>query len=134
MSDEPLVPAIVFCEDDPAIQKLVRVALRSVTRQLLIADNGRDGLALVERARPAVVFTDVAMPEMSGIELCRAIKGTPALAAIPVVLVTASAQRSEVEAGMRCGAAEVLVKPFAVDYLRALARRYGAPRSVPIAG
>ncbi len=110
---------IVFAEDDPTIQKLVSFALRSMPHELYLAQNGIEALELVERERPAVVFSDVSMPVMDGIALLDAIKERPHLAHIPVVIVTASVQRYQIEEAYRHGAADYVRKPFNVDYLRA---------------
>jgi DNA-binding response OmpR family regulator len=66
------VSKIVFCEDDPMIRKLVQTALRSTTHDVHIAEDGKEGLVLIERVRPDVVFGDVAMPPMDGFEMADA--------------------------------------------------------------
>ena len=101
------------------IRKLLQTALRSTSHEVHIADNGADGLALIERTSPDVVFTDVAMPEMDGFQLADALRLRPELAHIPVVFMTASAQREQVEEAFRRGAAGHLAKPFTMAELRA---------------
>lgn len=115
---------IVFCEDDPQIGKLIRAALRTSPHEIHLATNGMAGLALIERLRPAAVFTDVAMPELDGLALLDAIRGRPELASIPVILVTASLQRAQVEEGYRRGATAIMRKPFSIADLRAHVERY----------
>ena len=112
------MPAVVFCEDDPTIQKLIRVALRSCPFEVHIAGDGAEGLDLIERLRPMVVFTDVSMPNVDGPELIRRMKARPELADIPVVVLTASAQRSELEAATRLGVDDCMTKPFSAADLR----------------
>lgn len=109
---------LVFCEDEVQIQKLIRIAMRSTAHEVHIAVDGREGLALIERILPDVVFTDVAMPNMNGFELSDAMRDRPELAAIPVVFVTASVQRSEQEDAYRHGATAVIPKPFGAAELR----------------
>ena len=109
---------IVLCEDDPVISKLIQVALRSTGHELHVAHDGLSGLELVERERPALVLTDIAMPGLSGLELADALRARPELASIPVLLVSASAQRAELEEGYRHGAAGYLTKPFRPAELR----------------
>jgi CheY-like chemotaxis protein len=113
------VSRVVFCEDDPMIRKLVQTAMRSTSHEVRIAENGKEGLALIERLRPDVVFTDVAMPEMDGFEMADAIRATPELAHIPIVFMTASVQREQIEECFRHGAAGHLAKPFSMTELRA---------------
>ena len=110
---------VVVCEDDPMIRKLVQTALRSTTHEVHIAENGKDGLELIERFRPDVVFSDVAMPEMDGFAMADAMRARGELAHIPIVFMTASVQREQVEECFRHGAAGHLAKPFTMAELRA---------------
>jgi CheY-like chemotaxis protein len=112
------VSRIVFCEDDPMIRKLVRTAFRSTTHEVAIAEDGRHGLELIARIRPDVVFSDVAMPEMDGFALADAMRASPELAHIPIVFMTASVQREQIEECFRHGAAGHLAKPFTMAELR----------------
>jgi CheY-like chemotaxis protein len=103
---------IVFCEDEIMIQKLLRVMLRSTEHELYIASDGVEGLELIERVRPDLIFTDVAMPACNGYELADAVKAQPHLAHIPIIFVSARAQSSELKEGYRHGAVSYIVKPF----------------------
>ncbi len=115
---------VAFVEDDPTIRKLVGAALRTTGHQVHFATNGREGLALVERVRPDVVFTDVAMPEMDGLQLADALRARPELAGIPVVFVTASLQREQIERYRAHGAVAYLAKPFSTAELRECVTRF----------
>jgi CheY-like chemotaxis protein len=110
---------IVFCEDSPVIQKLIGVALRSTAHEVHIAGDGAAGLALIERERPDLVFTDVSMPEMDGYQLADALKARPELAHIPIIIMTASGDQEQLDEGYRHGAAGHFGKPFAAADLRA---------------
>src|SRR5690349_10226684 len=109
---------VVFVEDDPTIRKLVQAALRSTDHEVHFAMNGREGLALIARVRPDAIFTDVAMPEMDGIQLADAIRADPALAKTPIVFVTASVQRDQIQRYFAHGATTYLAKPFSTKQLR----------------
>ncbi|TMC27757.1 MAG: response regulator [Chloroflexi bacterium] len=109
---------VVFVEDDPAIRKLVQAALRSTTHELHVATNGREGLELIQRVRPDVVFTDVSMPELDGIQLADAIRARPELAATRIVFITASVQKDQIARYMAHGASGYLAKPFSTKALR----------------
>lgn len=109
---------LVFCEDEAQIQKLIRIAMRSTAHEVHIAVDGQEGLELIERLRPDVIFTDVAMPRLNGFELAGALRARPELAGIPIVFITASVQRSEQEDAFRHGAAAVIAKPFGAAELR----------------
>jgi CheY-like chemotaxis protein len=118
------VSKVVFCEDDPMIRKLVDTALRATTHDVHIAEDGKQGLDLIEKVRPDVVFSDVAMPEMDGFELADAMHARADLAHIPIVFMTASAQREQIEECFRHGAAGHLAKPFTMAELRTRVAQY----------
>jgi two-component system response regulator MtrA len=103
---------IVFCEDEMLIQKLFRVMLRFTDHELYLASNGTEGLELVERVRPDLIFTDISMPGCDGYQFADAVKARPYLAAIPIIFVSAFAQQSEMEEGFRHGGASYIIKPF----------------------
>lgn len=109
---------IIFCEDEERIQKLIRIMMRKTLHECYIAADGIEGLALIERERPDLIFTDVSMPRCDGFQLADAVKAQPHLAHIPIIFVTAFAQRSEMEEGYRHNAANYLVKPFSPADLR----------------
>ena len=115
---------VIFCEDDPSVQKLIRVALRSTPHEIHIAGNGAEGLELIERELPDAVFTDISMPVLDGFQLIRELKARPHLARIPVVVLTASVQRHQLEEVYRYGIAEHLSKPFSVHDLRAKVEQF----------
>ena len=110
---------IVFCEDSPIIQKLIRVSMRAMSHSIHVVSDGEAGLALIERERPDLVFTDVSMPGISGLELCGRLKALPHLAHIPVVFLSASVQRPQIAEALRYGGVDFLSKPFSPAGLRA---------------
>jgi CheY-like chemotaxis protein len=112
------VAKIVFCEDDPMIQKLIRAAMRGSGHEVHLAVDGEEGLALVRRVRPDLIFSDVSMPKLDGYQLGDALKASPDTAAIPLVFVTASVQRAQIAEAERHGGAGVLPKPFTMAELR----------------
>ena len=102
---------ILVVEDNPDMRRLLAHLIGQEFR-VRTARNGREGLALVRERAPDVVLTDVMMPEMSGIELCAAIKRDPELAGVPVVLVTSKAEREMKIEGLEQGADDYITKPF----------------------
>lgn len=109
---------IVVCEDDPVVLKLVLVALRETGYELLTAPDGAAGLELIEREHPDAILTDVTMPRMTGLELADAVRARPDLAHIPILFLSASAQRTQLEEGFRHGATAYVTKPFRAAELR----------------
>jgi signal transduction histidine kinase len=104
-------PEIVVCEDNPDMRKLLGHVL-SAEFNVRLAANGRLGLEAVRERAPDLVLTDVMMPEMSGTDLCRALKSDPETASIPVVLVTSKAEREMKIEGLELGADDYVTKPF----------------------
>jgi signal transduction histidine kinase len=114
-------PEVVVAEDNTDMRRLL-VHLLGAEFAVRPARNGREALELVRERMPALVVTDVMMPEMSGTELCEAIKGDPALAGVPVMLVTSKAEREMKIQGLELGADDYVTKPFHPRELLARAR------------
>jgi len=107
----PETPEVLVVEDNVDMRRLLAFLVGQEFR-LRLARNGREGLEAVRQRAPDLVLTDVMMPEMSGTELCEAIKRDADLAAIPVVLVTSKAERQMKIEGLELGADDYVTKPF----------------------
>ncbi|MEO5348671.1 MAG: response regulator [Magnetococcus sp. YQC-3] len=98
--------------EDSAVQRvMLQRLLRNAGYTLLVAKDGVEGLAQARAHRPALVITDIAMPNMDGYAMCRAIKDDPQLAEIPVMLLTGLDDPREVIRGLEAGADNYLTKP-----------------------
>jgi signal transduction histidine kinase/FixJ family two-component response regulator len=115
------LPDVVVADDNADLRQLL-VHLLGAEFSVRAARNGREALALIRERAPALVVTDVMMPEMSGTELCEAIKADPALAGVPVMLVTSKAEREMKIQGLELGADDYVTKPFHPRELLARAR------------
>jgi PAS domain S-box-containing protein len=104
----------------------MRGYMRDILEDLYLvqeAENGRSALEWLQgRQPPAVIVSDVMMPEMDGLELVARLKGDPRLRGVPTILVTAKAGREEAVAGLEAGADDYLSKPFGPAELRARVR------------
>jgi CheY-like chemotaxis protein len=76
------------------------------------ACDGDEAWSVIQKHRPALVLLDVQMPGRTGLEILRAIRSEPNLAATRVILLTASARESDISAGLAAGADSYLTKPF----------------------
>lgn len=104
---------ILLVEDDPDIQKVVRMSLRlRGVKDILVAEDGEECLAVVGGLNPDVILLDVMMPKLDGYETCKRLKANPATRDIPVIFLTASAQEREEQRGLAKGAIGYLRKPF----------------------
>jgi len=79
------------------------------------ATDGQDGLAQAARSRPALIITDINMPRLSGFDLLRQVGQDAALKTVPVIIISALADRSDLRRGMELGAADYISKPFTED-------------------
>jgi CheY-like chemotaxis protein len=104
---------ILVIDDQSDIRRLVKWALEPDGYQIQEAMNGETGLGLVRIWHPDLILLDVMMPgALDGLEVCRQIRADPALAKIPVILLSARAQPSDRAIGMEAGATAYMVKPF----------------------
>ena len=101
-------PLVLVVDDDATVRDLVERHLQRAGFAVATARGGQEGLRLVRELRPAAVTLDIMMPDLDGWTVLAAIKGDPALASIPVVLMSIMDQKNR---GYALGAADYLVKP-----------------------
>ncbi|NBC00725.1 MAG: response regulator, partial [Bacteroidetes bacterium] len=112
------VTTVLLVEDNAEVRAYIRRHLANDYR-LIEAANGRDGLAQAREVVPDLILSDVMMPAMDGIALCRVLKADPATDFIPVILLTARAETEDRIGGLEEGADDYLSKPFDMGELRA---------------
>ena len=115
--------SILVVEDSPTERQLIGKMLQDNGYRVLLAANGDEALAIVERERPALLLLDVVLPGTNGFQLCRQLKSSPKTKDIRIVLVTSKNQESDRFWGMKQGADEYLPKPFNADELLASVKR-----------
>ncbi len=115
---------IVVADDDPDIRRLVVLKLRSAGHEVTAVGDGAAALEAIRRDPPDLAVLDVMMPGMTGVEVCVALRGERRTAGVPVILLTARVQESDVQTGFSSGADDYIAKPFSprelVDRIRAL--------------
>jgi DNA-binding response OmpR family regulator len=118
---------ILIVEDDPDIAELVARYLDKAGFTTERAATGRDALRSIAARLPDLVVLDLMLPQVDGLEVCRAVRGSEATAALPIIMLTARADESERIVGLELGADDYLAKPFSPNELvarvRALLRR-----------
>ncbi len=114
---------IVVADDDADIRDLVAFKLVQSGHEVVAVSDGTAALEACRANRPDLVVLDLTMPGMSGLDACRALRLDPDLEAVPVILLTARAQESDIEQGFSAGADDYVVKPFSP---RELASRVAA--------
>lgn len=106
-------PATVLVVDDmPDNIDLIAEALGSAGYAVRAANNGKAALKLATERPPDIILLDVVMPDMSGHEVCRALKEDPRTAPIPVIFLTALGEREDERIGLELGAVDYIVKPI----------------------
>jgi two-component system alkaline phosphatase synthesis response regulator PhoP len=119
------MPTVLIVDDEQHIRLLIEQTLEELEDEgvaLLTAPDGEVALDVVANQHPDLVFLDVTMPRMNGLDVCRAIKGDPETAGTTVLLLTAKGQAYDREAGLAAGADDYLTKPFDPDDLLRRAR------------
>ena len=129
---------IVIIEDDPGIRTVLRLALKGAGFTDVIAEErGDKGLEIVLRERPALVILDLMLPGMDGLAVCREIRRTPAVAATPIVMLSAKSTEEDIVRGLELGADDYVAKPFSkavlIARVRAALRRPASTRGSAIA-
>ena len=129
---------IVIIEDDPGIRTVLRLALKGAGFTDVIAEErGDNGLEIVLRERPALVILDLMLPGMDGLAVCREIRRTPAVAATPIVMLSAKSTEEDIVRGLELGADDYVTKPFSkavlIARVRAALRRPASTRGSAIA-
>ncbi|GAA1935313.1 response regulator [Nocardioides marmoribigeumensis] len=109
---------VVLAEDDVDIRDLVQIVLEGLDLTVTAVGNGAEALAECRRVKPRLLLLDITMPIMNGLEVCREVRADPELKDVPVILMTARAQASDVQAGMEAGADTYIIKPFGPIELR----------------
>ena len=108
---------ILIAEDSPTQAQHLRYVLEENGFKVAAATNGKEALAAAQRRKPALIISDIMMPEMDGYTLCKAVKADDDLSDIPVILLTSLASPGDIIKGLECGADNFIPKPFEKNYL-----------------
>jgi two-component system, OmpR family, alkaline phosphatase synthesis response regulator PhoP len=118
-------PKILIVDDEPHIRMLIEQTLEELEDEgvdFLTAVNGEEALAMICDEKPNLVFLDVMMPKMNGIEVCRRVKKELGLNEVYIVLLTAKGQELDRQKGQEVGADIYMTKPFNPETLLNKAR------------
>ena len=103
---------VLLVDDDPVILKLLQVNFEMEGYTVMTAADGVEGLEKARSERPDIVLLDIMMPRMDGLQVTQALKGDDSTKDIPIILLSAKAQASDIQAGRDMGADDYLTKPF----------------------
>jgi len=103
---------IMVIEDEEHILEIISYNLKREGYAVSQARDGEEGLASIRRERPDLIVLDIMLPGIDGLEICRRLKADPALENLPIIMVTAKAEESDIVVGLGVGADDYLAKPF----------------------
>ena len=114
-----MIKDILIVDDEPHILMLMKQTLEEFEESIHIhtAENGREALDFIQKNKPDLVFLDVMLPYISGLEICKQVKADPQLSQIYVVLLSARAQNSDRFSGESVSADLYITKPFDPDQI-----------------
>lgn len=124
---------ILVAEDEPVTSRFLVSLLEGKGYRVLVAEDGANAFKLATGAKPDLILSDLVMPYKDGFDVLRAIRKDPAVAEIPVIILSMKDREEDIVHGLEMGADDYVVKPFNAREL--LARiRIQLDRSVPIGG
>ncbi|HZN39719.1 MAG TPA: response regulator [Planctomycetota bacterium] len=103
---------ILLIEDEPDILEVIQYNLEREGHKVVACRNGEQGLSRIRTDNPDLVILDIMLPGMDGVEVCRQVKSDPITRSIPVIMVTAKSEESDVVLGLGIGADDYISKPF----------------------
>ena len=113
---------ILVIEDEEDIQELLKFNLVKEGFQVSVAGTGEKGLDAARNHRPDLILLDLMLPSLDGLEVCKLLKNDPHTEAIPVLMLTAKAEDSDIVTGLELGAEDYITKPFSPKVVTARVR------------
>jgi DNA-binding response OmpR family regulator len=110
---------VVIIEDETDILEVIEYNLSREGFRVLSARDGKEGLRLVRKEAPDLVLLDLMLPGLDGVEVCRRLKEDALTRAIPIIMVTAKGEESDIVLGLGIGADDYVTKPFSPKELLA---------------
>ena len=118
---------VLIADDEPNQLELLSYNLRQSEFEVVCANDGQQALEMIEDHRPDLVILDWMMPNMSGIDVCRTLRGRPETRLLPVILLSARGEEGDKTLGLDVGADDYISKPFSprelISRVKALLRR-----------
>lgn len=115
-------PSVLVVEDEPAQREVLSYNLEAEGFRVLKAENGEDGLLLVQEDQPDIIVLDWMLPNVSGIEVCRRLKMQAETRDIPIIMLSARSEEVDRVRGLETGADDYVIKPYSVIELMARVR------------
>ena len=113
------MPTILIVEDDDTVREALLAGLESEGYEVILSDNGLDGLKQAKEEGPDLILLDLMLPEMDGLSVCRALRRD---SDVPIIMLTARGTEMDKIVGLETGADDYVVKPFSLGELLARIR------------
>lgn len=110
--ESPGKDVVLIVDDNVQNVELLREYLETIDVDTIAAYDGIEALEVVSRSKPDLILLDIMMPKMSGFEVCRKLKSDPATRDIPIIMVTALSDLSDIDRGVESGTDDFLSKPI----------------------
>lgn len=124
----PVVSPILIVDDDASLRDMLQIILKKEGYEVLCAEDSRAALDILKQGKIRLVISDIKMPDLSGIELLKKIKGIDA--SMPVIMITAYASTADAVEAMKLGAENYVTKPFNIDELKLVVSRAMSRRMI----
>ena len=108
---------ILVVEDEDSILELIRYNLEKEQYQVSCVTSGEDAIKMAKKKKPGLIILDLMLPGVDGLEVCRTLKREEATRTIPIIMVTAKGEESDVVIGLELGAEDYITKPFSPKIL-----------------
>ena len=122
---------VLIIEDEEDIIELVKYNLEKEGFKVYSAENGEDGIRMAKNLKPHLVILDLMLPEIDGLEVAKIMKKSDILSHIPIIMLTAKSEESDVVVGLEVGADDYIAKPFSprilISRVKAVLRRHEVP-------
>lgn len=120
-------PYVLVMEDEDALATLLQYNLEKEGYHVVVAADGEEGLVQIDERLPDLIVLDWMLPKVSGIEVCRRVRGRPETRNLPIIMLTARGEETDRVRGLDTGADDYMTKPFSMTELiariRAVLRR-----------
>ncbi|MGN0728178.1 response regulator [Treponema sp.] len=110
---------ILIVDDEEPIRELIKYNTEKQNYETFTAENGQQALELCRRKKPDLLILDLMLPDMSGLDICRIIRNDADIKDIPIIMVTAKTEDSDIVTGLELGADDYVTKPFSPKVLLA---------------
>lgn len=118
---------ILIVEDEEDIAEIIKLNLEKEGFRTVIEEDGLNGFLAVGREKPDLILLDIMLPGINGLDFCRKLKSSPELSKIPIIMISAKSEESDIVIGLELGADDYVTKPFSskvlLSRIKAVTRR-----------